>query len=61
MGRAGSTVLERIPGGRQAVKKEIHLEGREDRHIPAEGNPIIVPEIRFWPVRKEEVRQTAGM
>lgn len=56
MGRAGSTVLERIPGGRQALK-EIHLEGREDRHILAEGNLIIVPEIQFWPVRKEEGRQ----
>lgn len=60
MGRAGSTVLERILGGRQALK-EIHLEGREDGHIPAEGNPVIVPEIRFWPVREEEIGQIAGM
>lgn len=61
MGRAGSTVLERIPGGRQALKKEVRLEGREDGHIPAEGNPVIVPEIWFWPVREEEIGQIAGM
>lgn len=35
-------------GGSQAgwpLKKEIHLEGRESGHIPAEGNPVIVPEV----------------
>lgn len=58
MGRAGSTVLERIPGGRQALKG-IHPEVREDGLIPAEGNPVIVPEIRFWSVREEEIGQIA--
>lgn len=61
MGRAGSTVrLEGIQGGRQAgwpLKKEIHLEERQDRHIPAERNPVTVSEIQFWPAKKKEVRQ----
>lgn len=61
MGRAGSTVLERIPGGRQALKKEVHLEEREDGHFHAEGNPVIDSEIQFWPVREEEIGQIAGM
>lgn len=48
-GKAGRTTLERIPGGRQAsrlaTEEGIHLEGREDGHISAKENSVILPEI----------------
>lgn len=64
MGRAGSTRLEGVPGGRQAgrlaTEEGIYLEGREDTHVPAEGDPVIVSEIQFGPTRETEVRQRQG-
>lgn len=29
------------------LKREVCVEGKEDRRIPAEGNPVIVPAIWF--------------
>lgn len=46
---------------RLATEEGIHLERREDGRIPAEGEPVIVPEILFWPAREEKVRQTVGI
>lgn len=42
------------------LKKEIHLEGRESGHIPAEGNPVIVPEVWFWPAWAKRLDRQQG-
>lgn len=64
-GESGEHQARRGPGGRQAgrlaTEEGIHLEGREDRHVPTEGDPVIVSEIQFGPAREKEVRQTAGI